>query len=894
MHKPIIRNWLDSGTDAAQLSVTFKNRPDYNTTGRAIQIMLNAYQAMLQADKPIYQYDVVIGRGAEKRAVIRKVWESRARRDATGPEIIFDGNKLAWSTKSFAEIRKMVDLDVEDGRQGGREDNTFRLAIKQTKRLDISVIQSHLEGKIGFGVPVLEAINFCDHVLREGPTQNTSKFIKVKRSFFPRAGDRQSLGGGIEVIRGVYQSLRLAEGRKLVINIDVSNTCFYTTGLLNAAIVQRFGLRDVQAIVQRMTPQQNNGNVRKSDFHILVDKAFRKVNCRAVFKGNPFPNKEWNIRSFSTLTARTHLIDWRNPQTKQAEGKISIEAYFKRKYNVTLEYPTLPLVGTAKKGVFYPMEFLQIVPGQRYPFKLDEKQTANMIKFAVSPPKTRWAAINTGKALLDWGNDKYLREYGLRINPQPIKANARILPPPSIEFGGSGGKKIERPGTNGRWDLRGKVFLNGNPTELVSWGIGVFPGKTSVDKGQIDKFAADFARAYRTHGGKVSNRPPHVMMLPTDPGVAVEQLHQSTGNAFNQRPQILIFLLQDRNSFHYQRIKKSCDCRYGVVSQCMQIAQVQKGSPQYYSNVCMKFNAKLGGTTAKSVSDPSSGFKGLGKPTMFIGADVSHASPGSEQASMAAITVSFDRFGGRYAAVCQTNGRRVEMITQANMNNMLGPLVRQWQAQVGGGSLPQQIYYMRDGVSEGQFAALMLEEVKYIREVLGKCNNNQPWTGAMTVIVASKRHHVRAFPQEGSADADKKGNPLPGTILERDITSPNEWDFFLYSHIALQGTSRPVHYTILEDTSNHTSNQLQNMVYEHCYQYMRSTTSVSLHPAVYYAHLASMRARAHENIHSTAGPQGGPGYKQNLPPSDSSGTSEPPPLLALFGQTGIQWTMWYI
>jgi eukaryotic translation initiation factor 2C len=63
---------------------------------------------------------------------------------------------------------------------------------------------------------------------------------------------------------------------------------------------------------------------------------------------------------------------------------------------------------------------------------------------------------------------------------------------------------------------------------------------------------------------------------------------------------------------------------------------------------------------------------------MIIGADVSHASPGSHQAPMAALTTSSDRFGGRYAAACQTNGHRVEMISEANMRNMLKPLITQW------------------------------------------------------------------------------------------------------------------------------------------------------------------------------------------------------------------------
>ena len=65
------------------------------------------------------------------------------------------------------------------------------------------------------------------------------------------------------------------------------------------------------------------------------------------------------------------------------------------------------------------------------------------------------------------------------------------------------------------------------------------------------------------------------------------------------KPQIMVFLLAGKDSICYERIKKSCDCRYGVVSQCMQNAHVKRGQGQYISNVLMKFNAKLGGTTSK-------------------------------------------------------------------------------------------------------------------------------------------------------------------------------------------------------------------------------------------------------------------------------------------------------
>lgn len=68
------------------------------------------------------------------------------------------------------------------------------------------------------------------------------------------------------------------------------------------------------------------------------------------------------------------------------------------------------------------------------------------------------------------------------------------------------------------------------------------------------------------------------------------------------RPQLMIFMLSGRDAFNYSRIKKSADCRWGVMSQCMQNAHVMRCQGQYISNVLMKVNAKLGGATARVAS----------------------------------------------------------------------------------------------------------------------------------------------------------------------------------------------------------------------------------------------------------------------------------------------------
>lgn len=97
----------------------------------------------------------------------------------------------------------------------------------------------------------------------------------------------------------------------------------------------------------------------------------------------------------------------------------------------------------------------------------------------------------------------------------------------------------------------------------------------------------------------VTDPNPIILDRQTDGARAVADLFNAVGNKNNARPQMMMFILPTKNADLYNRIKKSTDCRFGVVSQCMLANQVLKNAPQYHSNVCMKFNAKLGGTTAR-------------------------------------------------------------------------------------------------------------------------------------------------------------------------------------------------------------------------------------------------------------------------------------------------------
>nr|AAW25407.1 SJCHGC02502 protein [Schistosoma japonicum] len=152
------------------------------------------------------------------------------------------------------------------------------------------------------------------------------------------------------------------------------------------------------------------------------------------------------------------------------------------------------------------------------------------------------------------------------------------------------------------------------------------------------------------------------------------------------------------------------------------------------------------------------------------------------------------------------------------------------------GRFPKRIIFYRDGVSEGQFENVLVEELAAIQRA---CTEIRPGEEpAITFIVVQKRHRIRFKPND-----PRSRNVEPGTVVDTNITHPREFDFYICSHEGIQGTSKPSHYHILYDDSNFSSDALQIFSYYLCYAYMRCSRSVSYPAPVYYSHLAAFRAR---------------------------------------------------
>lgn len=521
----------------------------------------------------------------------------------------------------------------------------------------------------------------------------------------------------------------------------------------------------------------------------------------------------------------------------------SIVAYFQKQYGYKIKYPELPCVMLGSRALV-PMECLELVPGTALPpRKLTPDITAAMIDVSRQRPNERCMTVTNWRKELQFEGSARLKAWGVDVATQPLSVDARVLNPPQVVYGKGSGRVDVRAGG---WNLRNAKFvMPGRP--LTCWAIINF---TRTPDQVVQSFAQTLQRHLQTLGMAIT-KPAYYARANPDP-MGCKQVFEEIGRAAKKAaggqaappPQLFVCLI-DGSADLYGAIKRACftELPSPVASQCLLARKAlnERGQDQYCANVGMKINVKLNGSN--HAVDSTQDLPGIGPQTMLVGADVSHAAPGSTQLSIAASVATIDGKRTKYHSELRAQrhvrgGKSQEAIV--DMKDMAIQHLNNW-AKANGGTLPSSIIVFRDGVSEGQWYMARQEEAKAWKEAIASI---KPGTDIpMTYIVCMKRHHVRFFPQK-DADADRSGNLPAGMVVDTKVVHPYGFDFYLQSHAGLIGTARPTRYVVLQNEGKFTSDQLQRSINSLCYTYCRATRAVSLVPPAYYADILAERGRA--------------------------------------------------
>ena len=318
---------------------------------------------------------------------------------------------------------------------------------------------------------------------------------------------------------------------------------------------------------------------------------------------------------------------------------------------------------------------------------------------------------------------------------------------------------------------------------------------------------------------------------------------------------LLLVIIPLNNVALYNRIKHVGDVKAGIHTICVVGSKLAKSQVQYFANVALKINLKLGGIN-QLVDNARLGLINEDK-TMVVGLDVTHPSPGSAPGapSVAGMVASIDRWLAQWPATLRIQASRQERVSE--LDGMLKSRLNLWKSLGKHQSYPENILVYRDGVSEGQYQMVLDDELPLLRKACSELypapdtKNGLPH---ITIVVVGKRHHTRFYPIKVE-NADNSSNPKNGTVVDRGVTEARNWDFFMQAHTALQGTARPAHYYVVLDeiftkrklpaNYNNTADVLEDLTHSMCYLFGRATKAVSICPPAYYADIVCERARCY-------------------------------------------------
>ncbi|KAJ7119645.1 Piwi-domain-containing protein [Mycena epipterygia] len=818
-------------------------RPGYGTVGRPITLRSNFFALKVPAG-PIFDYTVEIKPKTDINRLKARIFFLLEESAVCKPLLGYIAHDRSQRLVSARRLPQPLDISVpfyEDGETGPRPGATvYVISIKFDKELDTASLAKHVDGDVGSRdhniLPMMSALNL---VLQQHPTR-TGVRVGKNKYFFPTSSEPFRLSPGIVAFQGFYTSVRPTY-KQLMVNVNNCMTAFIEPGNLAAAL---------------LAFNQNSRGAMPT-----LPKAFAKsMKVTTRYLGFNMRKPIKNIASTSARNTRFKCEEF-------GGGIISVESYFDRKYNIKLKYPAdLPVIdiGSAKKSVFVPAELCEIEPGQAYRGKLNDVETAQMIKVACNPPRFNAEAITMqGFPALGLAPVKApVDGFNIEVDTEMAVIPGRELNPPRLSY--SRGTANVR---NASWNIMDVKFHRG--AAVSNWWVMVVRDGREVLQGkgdpQLQNLVTKFREKLQKSGMQISNDLPR--LVPTPPlqnlqddsreaalAAIRKEIKDALTSSGNRKPSFILVLLSHRDNYIYPGIKRLGDVELGIHTVHMQLNKAlgdERKQDQYLSNIALKVNSKLGGMN--HLLDPNA-MKWLTKQkTMMVGIDVTHPGPTSREGSpsIAAVVASVDDNFVQFPASLRIqrpdpNRESKEMLSELRDMLVERLLVYEKKNRV----LPQRIMVFRDGVSEGQFDTVVREEKAQILEAFQKLSTKdrgpKPYRPLVAIIICGKRHHARFYPTTSNL-ADRNGNTQPGTVVDKGVTAVFDFDFYLQSHAGLQGTVKPTHYTVVYDELKLTADELQQGSHDFSYLYARATKAVSLIPAAYYADLACERGRCYLN-----------------------------------------------
>ncbi|VDM58444.1 unnamed protein product [Angiostrongylus costaricensis] len=158
-----------------------------------------------------------------------------------------------------------------------------------------------------------------------------------------------------------------------------------------------------------------------------------------------------------------------------------------------------------------------------------------------------------------------------------------------------------------------------------------------------------------------------------------------------------------------------------------------------------------------------------------------------------------------------------------------------------GGRFPGDLIIYRSGISDGSFKTVLTHEIPLLRGTLSALGVKNI---KLTFVVVQKKHNIRLM--NTHIDRSRKiadQNIPPGVVVDSNVTHPAFKEFYLNSHITLQGSAITPRYTVLVDDLNFSMDELEGITYVLTYAHQIVNLSTSIPTPLYVAHSYAERGR---------------------------------------------------
>ncbi|KAH0830397.1 hypothetical protein J3R83DRAFT_1791 [Lanmaoa asiatica] len=804
---------------------------------RRLQVITNSFKITGLPKKPYYQYDAFgderVSKDSRRRIEVFERLQNHTQPGLFKPKVIYDSDAIAYSSfvLSFGNSATFdVNMTDRPPREGaGQPRGVIAVTLKRVDAAPITFedLQRLLDGRTTQLSPrAAVALNLIQLIVRQGPNL---KYPNNVRAFFCREAGSRALGGGLEIMKGYFQSVRPAL-RTLLVNVDTSCGIIYQEGPMQEVALGFLGTTHPRALNLNEGPELSR--LRKFFKGIWITFTHRK-----------------GRRKIESIIPRAGFepFEWNKDRAEGVMQNTTVQTYFRESYNITLRYPDAVGIKTGR-GI-YPIEVCIVAPNQRFTRRLPQELTKKMVEFTTEKPRARLEAIRRGivgvgavriyiRCTLDYTSSPFVRDAEMEVSTTPTIIDGKVLSTPTMRY--HSGRLTPKFGA---WNAVNQQFRE--PKNVSCWAVVDYSPNPARDRPANERFVKMIAENCRKLGVDCSSPglhqwqwkqcnsswyfPSKIIIMPhilhmQDLTQAARQA--TAGQNVPQPDLILVILPQSAPEIRFQ-VKRHGDVQEGFnpLDFIQRVDKVARANDQYCNNVAMKINAKLGGVNAVPESEV---LTGLGQRLfMIMGADVGHPAPGiNDQPSVAALVASYDQQAMKYNSYTTIQPPRLETIDQ--LQYMMLRALDDF-GKVNGP--PERLVFFRDGLSEGEYVKVAEKEIQDIKaaiDELWRVRKPRASKPTVTFIVVGKRHHVRFFPQN-ERDADRSGNCPAGFVADQGIGNPIAKDYYLQSHGGLLGSKWPT--SIIQkkiDTVTEFRSSLQELSFALCHSYARATRSVSI------------------------------------------------------------------